>query len=106
MYFKNTGPCSINNCTKPTNRFRVITELAYEKCQKKNMLESYPYLHIGQQLCHSHYCKIMEVDRGQRKSNKRLKNLPKKKILEPTELIDNSNNNTGQFVLLFKDNFL
>ncbi|RHZ88621.1 hypothetical protein Glove_21g172 [Diversispora epigaea] len=90
MYSKNTGPCSINNCTIPTNRFRIITELAYEKCQKKNMLELYPYLHIGQQLCHSHYCKIIEVDRGQRKSNKKLK----KKIVEPTELIDNSNNNT------------
>ena len=64
--FKNT---SINNCTKPTNRFRVITELAYEKYQKKNMFELYPYLLIGQQLCHSHYCDIIEVDRGQ-KSNK------------------------------------
>ncbi|RHZ50541.1 hypothetical protein Glove_495g49 [Diversispora epigaea] len=92
MRFKNTGLCSINNCTKPTNCFRIITELVYKKYQKKNIFELYSYLHIGQQLCHSHYCNIIEVDRDQ-KSNKKLKNLSKKKILEPTELIENSNDN-------------
>ncbi|RHZ73858.1 hypothetical protein Glove_228g31 [Diversispora epigaea] len=92
MRFKNTDPYFINNCTKPTNRFRVIIELSYEKYQKKNMFELYSYLHIGQQLCHSHYCNIIEVDRG-RKSNKKLKNSSKKKILEPTELIEDSNDN-------------
>ncbi|RHZ44067.1 hypothetical protein Glove_767g14 [Diversispora epigaea] len=40
------------------------------------MLELYPYLQIGQQLCHPHYCKIVE-----------------RKILEPTEPLDNCNNN-------------
>ncbi|RHZ76490.1 hypothetical protein Glove_197g35 [Diversispora epigaea] len=41
---------------------------------------------------HIYYCDIIEVDRGQ-KSNKKLKNPSKKKILEPTELIEDSNDN-------------
>ena len=95
MFSKNTGPCSINNCSDTSNYFRVITELAYEKCRKNDMLELYPYLQIGQQLCHPHYCKIVEVNRGQRKPKKKTKNFSKKKILEPTEPLDNCNNNAG-----------
>ncbi|RHZ86168.1 hypothetical protein Glove_54g51 [Diversispora epigaea] len=60
---------------------------------KNNMLELYPYLQIGQQLCHPHYCKIVEVNRGQRKLKKKLRNFSKRKILEPTEPLDNCNNN-------------
>ena len=34
MKTKNFGPCSIINCVDTNVRFRVITELAYEKCLK------------------------------------------------------------------------
>ncbi|CAG8741591.1 1229_t:CDS:1, partial [Dentiscutata heterogama] len=40
--------------------------LAYEKCSTKRTLEDYPYLEIGKQLCHPHYCKIVEPSRNKR----------------------------------------
>ncbi|CAB4382681.1 unnamed protein product [Rhizophagus irregularis] len=64
---KNFGPCSVDNCTYRNVNFRLITELAYQKCQKENILETYPYLEIGKQLCHLHYCKIVESNRNKNK---------------------------------------
>ena len=61
---KNFGPCSITNCAYEDVTFRLITELAYQKCCNENMLEIYPYLEVGKQLCHPHYCKIVEPNRG------------------------------------------
>ena len=48
-------------------KFRVITKLAYDKCNKNKMLQMYPYLEIGRQLCHMHYCSIVEAERNQRR---------------------------------------
>jgi len=69
---KNFGPCSITNCTNEDISFRLITELAYQKCCNNNILETYPYLEVGKQLCHLHYCNIVEPNRGQKQ--KRIKN--------------------------------
>src|SRR5438874_1176620 len=57
---RNFGPCLIANCAYENVAFRLITELAYQKCLKANMLETYPYLEVGKQLCHQHYCKIVK----------------------------------------------
>ncbi|RIB13476.1 hypothetical protein C2G38_2325714 [Gigaspora rosea] len=43
MTTKNLGPCLIIGCTNTNVQFRTITELAYEKCQRKRTLEAYPY---------------------------------------------------------------
>ena len=56
------GPCSIVDCTYTNVNFRSIMEVAYTKCQEKRTLETYPYLKLGNQLCHPHYCKIVEGD--------------------------------------------
>lgn len=61
---KNFGPCSIINCVYKDVTFRLITELAYQKCYNENMLEIYPYLEVGKQLCHPHYCKIVKPNCG------------------------------------------
>ncbi|CAG8545428.1 14475_t:CDS:2, partial [Cetraspora pellucida] len=53
---KNYGPCAVINCTNSNIRYRVITELAYKKCCEKQILKQYPYLSVGKQLCHPHYC--------------------------------------------------
>ena len=66
MVRKNRGPCSIRNCSGQVTRFRQFTSLAYEKAQKKGTYESYNYLRIGQQLCHTHYLNIVECDRNQK----------------------------------------
>ncbi len=60
MKTKNFGPCSITNCINTNVRFHVITELAYEKYYKNKMLQAYSYIKIRKQLCHSHYCKLVE----------------------------------------------
>ncbi|RHZ85143.1 hypothetical protein Glove_71g82 [Diversispora epigaea] len=96
MKMKNNGPCSIKNCTYTNTKFRLITKLAYEKCYEKQMLQIFSYLEVGKQLCHPHYCNIVEVDRGQRRRNKKEKNTQKRKPLEPIELISN-NTNTDLF---------
>lgn len=66
---KNFGPCLVDNCTysKDNTKFRLITELAYQKCLKENMLETYPYLEVGKQLCQLHYCKIVESNRNKKR---------------------------------------
>ncbi|RHZ89740.1 hypothetical protein Glove_11g64 [Diversispora epigaea] len=74
MSKKNTGPCSIKNCTYSGHFFCRITELAYQKCEKENMLEVYSYLNIGEQLCHQHYCQIVESKRNKRKRKINSKN--------------------------------
>ncbi|RHZ72469.1 hypothetical protein Glove_242g203 [Diversispora epigaea] len=96
MKTKNNGPCSIKNCTYTNTKFRLITKLAYEKCYEKQMLQIFPYLEVGKQHFHPHYCNIVEVDRGQRRRNKKEKNTQKRKALEPIELISN-NTNTDLF---------
>ncbi|RHZ78189.1 hypothetical protein Glove_166g240 [Diversispora epigaea] len=73
MIKKNFGPCSVVNCTNSNALFRKITEYAYQKCQETNILETYPYLEIGMQLCHPHYCKIVEFKHNHDK-NKQKKN--------------------------------
>ena len=74
MKTQNFGPCFVIDCTNTNIKFCEITELAFEKCYKNQMLQKYPYLEIGRQLCHPHYCKIIEADSSQRK-----KSLKKKK---------------------------
>jgi hypothetical protein len=46
MKTKNFGPCSIINCVDTNVRFRVITELAYEKCLKNQTLQLYPQIAV------------------------------------------------------------
>ncbi|RIB19663.1 hypothetical protein C2G38_2181206 [Gigaspora rosea] len=60
MPTKNYGPHSIIDCMNTNVKFHTITELAYEKCRMKKTLEVYPYLEFGKQLCHPHYCKLVE----------------------------------------------
>src|SRR3954447_14719045 len=76
---KNFGLCLIINYEYKDVTFRSITELAYQKCCNENMLEIYPYLEVGKQLCHLHYCKIVEPNRGniQYKRKKELKDQEK-----------------------------
>ncbi|CAB4487012.1 unnamed protein product [Rhizophagus irregularis] len=85
---KNFGPCSVDNCTYRNVSFRLITELAYQKCQKENTLETYPYLEIGKQLCHLHYCKIVESNRNRNKK-RRLKSqeCSRKKVTNEEEAL-------------------
>src|ERR1043165_4118399 len=65
MVQKNEGPCSVQNCNKENSRFRKFTLLARKKAQEKGTYASYTYLEVGQQLCHTHYLSIVELDRGQ-----------------------------------------
>ncbi|RIB20690.1 hypothetical protein C2G38_2035039 [Gigaspora rosea] len=44
------------NCTNVDVQFCKITELAYDKYKTKGTLEKYPYLKVGDQVCHPHYC--------------------------------------------------
>ena len=86
MPAKNFGLCSIVDCMNININFCTLTKLAYEKCCMKRTIESYPYLEVGKQLCHSHYCKLVEPDRGHKSKN--IDN-QKKKIFEPVELLSN-----------------
>lgn len=63
---KNYGPCSIQNCNNQGPQFRQFTSLAYSKAQKNGSYKFYPYLRIGQQLCHVHYMCIVEADRNKK----------------------------------------
>ncbi|RHZ89265.1 hypothetical protein Glove_16g74 [Diversispora epigaea] len=85
MIKKNFGPCSVVNCTNSNVLFRKITEYAYQKCQETNILETYSYLEIGMQLCHLHYCKIVEFkhnhDKNKRKKNSESQKGSKKKVI-------------------------
>ncbi|RHZ78194.1 hypothetical protein Glove_166g229 [Diversispora epigaea] len=74
MALKNYGPCSVQNCNLPRDRYRQFTSLAYNKAQKKGTYKTYPYLKIGQQLCYLHYLRIVEPDRGQKSRTPELKN--------------------------------
>ena len=42
------------------------------------MLETYPYLEVGKQLCHLHYCEIVESDRNKKRKLKGQKGSRKK----------------------------
>src|SRR5260363_48079 len=86
---KNFGPCSNFDCTNININFRTLTKLAYEKCCMKRTIESYPYLEVGKQLCHSHYCKLVEPDRDQRGHKSKNIDNQKKKNSEPVELLSN-----------------
>ncbi|CAG8710912.1 5630_t:CDS:1, partial [Dentiscutata heterogama] len=78
--------------------FRTITELVYNKCYTKEILEIYPYLKVGEQLCHLHYCKLVELDRDRQeyKSKKTHDNNQAKKTMEPLP------NNNDNVVSIFK----
>ncbi|CAG8507935.1 4757_t:CDS:1, partial [Racocetra persica] len=56
----NNRPCSIYNCDKYQANFRCLTQLAIRKAIVKQTIQQYPYLQIGQQVCHSHYMVIVE----------------------------------------------
>ena len=88
---KNFGPCSVANCIYRNVNFRLITELAYQKCQKENMLETYPYLEVGKQLCHLHYCEIVESDRNKKRKLKGQKG-NRKKVANEKFLIEEEGN--------------
>jgi hypothetical protein len=62
MEKKNFGLCLIINCEYKDVTFHSITELAYQKYCNENMLEIYSYFEVGKQLCHLHYCKIVELN--------------------------------------------
>ncbi|RHZ80241.1 hypothetical protein Glove_138g31 [Diversispora epigaea] len=63
MKMKNNRLCSIKNCTYTNTKFRLITKLVYEKCYEKQMLQIFPYLEVGKQLCHPHYyCVNLELN--------------------------------------------
>ncbi|RHZ53533.1 hypothetical protein Glove_441g50 [Diversispora epigaea] len=62
---KNYGSCSIQNCNLKQNQYRQFTSLAYNKALKKGTYKMYPYLRVGQQLCYSHYLRIVEPNRNQ-----------------------------------------
>lgn len=90
MIKENFDPCSVVNCANSNVLFRKITEYAYQKCQETNILETYPYLEIGMQLCHPHYCKIVEFkhnyDKNKRKKNSESQKGSRKKVIsENTE---------------------
>ncbi|CAG8749897.1 5020_t:CDS:2, partial [Funneliformis mosseae] len=71
---------------------------AYAKCCKNQMLQMYPYLEVGKQLCHPHYCSIIEADRSQRRRKLKQKKViiqKKRKVLEPIE--PSNNNNMSQY---------
>ncbi|RIB30056.1 hypothetical protein C2G38_2136555 [Gigaspora rosea] len=59
---------------------------------KKRMLKVYPYLEVGKQLCHPHYCKVVEADRNQRRRKKKIYNREK----NSETIIPVSNNNTEE----------
>ncbi|RHZ84981.1 hypothetical protein Glove_74g353 [Diversispora epigaea] len=92
MAKKNLGPCSIENCTYYNVAFRQITELAYQKCQETNMLTAYSYLEKGKQLCHLHYCAIVEFKHNQNKHKR------KKKLKEQGSRKKNLNNVESQLL--------
>ncbi len=92
MVKKNLGPCSVVNCSYKDVSFRIITEFAYQKCKEGNMLEVYPYLEVGNQLCHPHYCKIVESNRNKRKLKSKEQDCSRKKIREE-ESIEKGNFN-------------
>ena len=102
---KNFGPCFITDCIHINVKFRVITKLAYDKCHKNKMLQIYPYLEIGRQLCHPHYCSIVEGDRHQRRRKHIQKKYIQKKrqALEPLE--PNNNNNTSKCLTMYSTAF-
>jgi hypothetical protein len=65
---KLTGPCSVHNCTHEAQKFRRLTEHAWEKALTHGTLQQYPYLQHGQQLCYPfHYLAIVEPGRHESK---------------------------------------
>jgi len=83
---KNFGSCSITNCIYKDVTFRLITELAYQKCQKESILETYSYLEIGNQLCYSHYCKIMESNQNKQKRKLKSQECNRKRVCKEKSL--------------------
>ena len=51
----NNGPCSVHNCDKNSYSFRCLTKLAMNKALVKGIIQQYPYLQTGQQVCNAHY---------------------------------------------------
>ena len=92
---KNLGPCSVVNCTYRDVIFRKITELAYQKCQEENILEIHPYLEVGKQLCHPHYCKIVEFNRNKRKRKSKEQECSRKKVCEEESIEKGNSINIG-----------
>ena len=92
---KNFGPCSITNCTYKDVTFRLITEPAYQKCQKESILETYPYLEIGNQLCHPYYCKIVESNRNKQKRKLKSQECNRKRVCEEESLSIEEDNLTN-----------
>ena len=68
------------------------------------MLQMYPNLKVGRQLCHPHYCSIIEADRSQRRKKLKQKKVAirKKKVLEPIE--PSNNNDISKYNSIFNYN--
>ncbi|RHZ82970.1 hypothetical protein Glove_102g14 [Diversispora epigaea] len=74
MVQKNSGPCSIQNCNSQGSRFCQFIPLAHKKTQKNGNYKYYIYLKIGQQLCHTHYMRIVEADSNEKLKSQEPKN--------------------------------
>lgn len=59
----NIGPCSVHNCTKNSNDFRRLSDMAIRKASAAGTLQQYSYLQPGQQICLPHYMVIVEPNR-------------------------------------------
>jgi hypothetical protein len=67
---KNLGPCIIPGCDKPAP-YRKLQIGTMDKIRKKDLKNEYYFLEEGNQLCCSHYMKIVEPDRHDKDKMKR-----------------------------------
>jgi hypothetical protein len=74
---KNLGPCIIPDC-KNAVKFNKMTNYTIEKIRDKDSEKQYNFIKEGDQLCYTHYMKIVESDshdkEKKRKSNESLNN--------------------------------
>ena len=104
---KNHGPCIISGCDKPAP-YRKLQIGTMDKIRKKDLENEYYFLEEGNQLCYSHYMKIVEPDRHdkmKKKSSESLdvdysKNLQTKSNDSHDESSSNQSNNTSSDNLL------
>jgi hypothetical protein len=69
---KNQGPCIISGCDKPAP-YRKLQIGTMDKIRKKDLENKYYFLKEGDQLCYSHYMKIVEPDRHDKHKNDQMK---------------------------------
>ncbi|CAG8622383.1 6891_t:CDS:2 [Cetraspora pellucida] len=107
---QNKGPCKVRNYNNITNHYRKFTAKAIEKLKEKNTFDDYNYLELNDQLCDAHYLKIVEPDRGNKKSMDFIANKKIYEIFTISETIDNEWKNiiidiSNDQVILNKDDF-